>query len=160
MPRRAARVLLIDAEGRVLLLRGFDPGRPGSRYWYTIGGGLQPGEDAAQGAARELLEETGLRVAPEQLGEPLFSDVAEFPYEGLWYRQRQDFYLLRVTAYDVPHDWVAGVGGDEHTIDEYRWWSVDDLAATDEKVYPPDLADTLRQILGQAECEGDRGESA
>jgi 8-oxo-dGTP pyrophosphatase MutT (NUDIX family) len=145
VPRRGARVLVVDGGGRLLLLRGSDPARPGSRYWYTVGGGLEPGEDEAQGAARELLEETGLRADPADLI-PLFTNVTDFPYESLWYRQTQTFYLLRIAAYEVPPGLIPAA--DEHTIDEYRWWSVGDLVATDEKVYPVDLADTLRRILG------------
>jgi 8-oxo-dGTP pyrophosphatase MutT (NUDIX family) len=149
-------VLVVDAEGRLLLLRGSDPGRPGSRYWYTVGGGLAPGESDAQGAARELYEETGLRADPSDLV-PLFEDVTDFPYEGTWYRQRQMFFVLRVAEYQVPADLLALAprtvgpgGGDEHTIDEYRWWTVADLTATDERVYPPDLVATLDRILGAA----------
>ncbi len=44
IPRRAARVLLLDGAGRVLLLRGFDPAMPEHRYWFTVGGGLDDGE--------------------------------------------------------------------------------------------------------------------
>ena len=69
--RRAARVLLVDAAGRALLLHGGDPVRPEQRWWFTPGGGLQAGETPAEGAARELLEETGLRVEPGDLGEPI-----------------------------------------------------------------------------------------
>src|SRR6266542_2421215 len=36
--RRAARVLLVDAADRVLLLRGFDPETPDLRYWFTLVG--------------------------------------------------------------------------------------------------------------------------
>ena len=33
--RRAARVILLDATGRVLLLHGCDPARPEHAYWFT-----------------------------------------------------------------------------------------------------------------------------
>ena len=145
VPRRGARVLVVDGTGRLLLLRGNDPGRPGSRYWYTVGGGLLEGEDPAGAAVRELLEETGLRVSPGDL-EPLFADVTDFPYDGTWYRQSQTFYLLRVPAYEIPLDLTAAV--DEHTIDEYRWWTAGELEITTEKVYPADLAARLHRILG------------
>lgn len=147
VPREAGRVLLLDAAGRVLLVRGADPGRPGSRYWFTIGGGLDPGESVAEAAARELFEETGLRVEPADLGEPLRHDVTDFPYDGTWYRQRQAYFVLRVPAWEVPVDQIAPT--EEHYIHEHRWWSLDEIVATDERVYPPDLADTLRRILGE-----------
>jgi 8-oxo-dGTP pyrophosphatase MutT (NUDIX family) len=149
VPRQGGRVLLIDNAGRLLLVRGSDPGRPGSRYWFTVGGGLEQGETVAQGAARELHEETGLRTTAAELGEPLFSDVTEFPYEGTWYRQEQSFFILRVASWDVPVEQLNPAEAD--FIHEHRWWSVADLESTGEKVYPVDLADTLRRILGGAE---------
>lgn len=65
--RRAARVLLIDDAGRALLFHGGDPVRPEQRWWFTPGGGLGADETPAQGAARELFEETGVRVDPDDL---------------------------------------------------------------------------------------------
>lgn len=144
--RRAARVLLVDAAGRVLLLRGFDPARPHHRYWFTVGGGLEPRESAADGAARELLEETGLRVPAQALGEPVWREVSEFPFDGRWYRQEQDFYLLRVPSWEVD---VSGHNELERaSVDGYRWWSRDELRGTDQRFYPPELPDLLDRLLG------------
>jgi len=142
-------VLLVDGGDRLLLVRGSDPGRPGSRYWFTVGGGLEPGESVAAGAARELLEETGLRVRAADLGDPIFSDVTEFPYEGTWYRQEQSFFVLRVASWDVPSDELDPA--EARYIHEHRWWSLADLETTGETIYPRDLAETLRGILGRGE---------
>jgi 8-oxo-dGTP pyrophosphatase MutT (NUDIX family) len=56
--RPAGRVVLLDPDDRVLLMR-YDDGPPNGVHWSTPGGGLNPGEDFAAGAARELAEETG-----------------------------------------------------------------------------------------------------
>src|SRR3984885_7704999 len=56
--RRAARVLLLDPEDRVLLMR-YDDGPPNGHHWTTPGGGLNDGEDYRSAALRELEEETG-----------------------------------------------------------------------------------------------------
>jgi 8-oxo-dGTP pyrophosphatase MutT (NUDIX family) len=144
VPREAGRVLLVDGSDRILLVRGSDPGRPGSRYWFTVGGGLDPDEGVADAAARELFEETGLRVDPATLGEVVWRETTEFPYDGTWHRQRQVFYLLRVDTWEVAVD--ALDPGEEHYIHEHRWWSLAELEATSEKVYPPDLPMLLRTI--------------
>jgi 8-oxo-dGTP pyrophosphatase MutT (NUDIX family) len=141
--RRAARVLLVDAAGRTLLLHGGDPARPGQRWWFTPGGGLQAGETSVQGAARELFEETGLRVEPADLGEPIWHQVTEFSYDGRDYRQDQDFYLLRVAEWQVD---TAGMEADEQeTITEHRWWSAAELDASGEQIFPEDIAALLRR---------------
>jgi 8-oxo-dGTP pyrophosphatase MutT (NUDIX family) len=145
LPRRAARILVIDGAGRVLLFRGWDPARPSHRYWFTPGGGLDPGESPVQGAVRELAEETGLRVRPEALGKPVWEDVTTFPFDGEWYRQEQQFFLLRVPAWEVD---TAGFDQIERgSIDEHRWWSLDELASTDDRVYPAELVGVLRRVL-------------
>ncbi|MET8230535.1 NUDIX domain-containing protein [Micromonospora sp. NPDC005298] len=144
-PRRAARVLLVDAAGRVLLFQGFDPARPGHRYWFTPGGGLEAAESPAAGAARELAEETGLRIDPAELGDPVWSDTTEFPFDGTWYRQVQDFYLLRVPSWQV--DSVGFNDVERRSIAGHRWWPPAELAASDERYYPPELPVLLARLL-------------
>ncbi|MEU1886276.1 NUDIX domain-containing protein [Micromonospora sp. WMMD987] len=145
-PRRAARVLLVDASGRVLLFAGFDPARPGHRYWFTPGGGLEPdGESPAAGAARELAEETGLRLTPAELGAPVHSETIEFPFNGVWYRQEQEFFVVRVPTWQVD---TAGFDDIERaSVTGHHWWSVAELADTDERCYPVDLAALLTRVL-------------
>ncbi|MGK5738882.1 NUDIX hydrolase [Micromonospora sp. URMC 103] len=145
-PRRAARVLLVDATGRVLLFAGFDPARPEHRYWFTPGGGLDPGESPAAGAARELAEETGLRLTTAELGEPVWQDTIEFPFDGVWYRQEQEFFLVRVPSWEVD---TAGFNAIEQaTTTGHRWWSAAELTETDERYYPSDLPGLLARVLG------------
>ena len=55
-----AGAVVRDEQGRLLLVRrGHEPGLG---VWSLPGGRLEPGESAAQAAAREVLEETGLEV--------------------------------------------------------------------------------------------------
>lgn len=142
--RRAARVLLVDAAGRVLLLHGRDPARPSEQYWFTPGGGIEPGETPVQAAARELHEETGLAATAEELGTSVFVGVVEFTFGGRRYRQEQDFFLYRVDTWQPT---FAGFDVIEHaTIDGHRWWSADDLEETAERYYPADLPRRLRRL--------------
>jgi len=143
--RRAARVLLVDGAGRTLLLHGGDPARPGQRWWFTPGGGLDDGETLAEGAARELYEETGLRVDPAELGDPVWHETTEFSYRTTAYRQEQDFFLLRVAEWRVD---TAGMDEDEQqTITEHRWWSAAEIEASDEQIFPLELAGLLRRLV-------------
>ncbi|MFF0155614.1 NUDIX hydrolase [Micromonospora sp. NPDC005203] len=154
-PRRAARVLLVDAAGRVLLFEGFDPARPGHRYWFTPGGGLDPGEAPAVGAARELAEETGLRLDPVELGEPVWSDATEFSFDGVWYRQEQDFFLVRVKSWRVDTTGFNDI--ERRSIADHRWWLPTALVASGDRFYPPELPALLTR-LGMS-TTADQGEA-
>jgi 8-oxo-dGTP pyrophosphatase MutT (NUDIX family) len=142
--RRAGRVLVIDAGGRVLLLHGFDPAKPDEPYWFTIGGGAQPGETLAEAAARELGEETGICAQADELGEPVWHEVTDFSFDGTSYRQEQDFFQLRIGSAVVLTD---GLDDEEAAvIDGHRWWTVDELESTTEPFYPRELPGLLRDL--------------
>lgn len=145
MARRAARVLLVDGAGRVLLLQGFDPQRPDELYWYTVGGGVDPGESLLSAGARELFEETGLRLAPSELGEPVWHDVTEFGFDGRRWRQEQDFFLVRVPSWSVETSGLEDY--EREAVIGYRWWSVAELESTGELYYPRELPGLLRRLL-------------
>jgi 8-oxo-dGTP pyrophosphatase MutT (NUDIX family) len=142
--RRAGRVLVIDAGGRVLLLHGFDPAKPEEPYWFTVGGGAQPGETLAEAAARELREETGIWAQADELGEPVWHEVTDFSFDGTMYRQEQDFFQLRIGSAVVLTD---GLDSEEAAvIDGHRWWTVDELECTTEPFYPRELPRLLRDL--------------
>ncbi len=144
--RRAGRVLVIDGDGRVLLLHGFDPARPGEPYWFTIGGGAKPGESLADAAARELREESGISASAADLGEPVWHEVTTFSFDGTRYRQEQDFFLLRVGAPEISTD---GLDDEEAAVvDGHRWWAVAELEATAESFYPRELPRLVQRLTG------------
>lgn len=62
-----AKVLTIRPDGELLVLRrsADDERRPGE--WDFPGGGVEAGESPNQGAARELMEEAGIEVDPQDL---------------------------------------------------------------------------------------------
>lgn len=60
-PRRSARVLLFDDQGRLVLIRRTRP--DGETYLTTPGGGVGPDESWETAAARECAEELGAEVA-------------------------------------------------------------------------------------------------
>ncbi|NGX45380.1 MAG: RNA pyrophosphohydrolase [Chlamydiae bacterium] len=72
-PKVGVGVMVIH-EGRVLF--GKRKGAHGSGDWSFPGGHLEHGEDVADCARRELLEETGLRARSLELG-PWVSDIID-----------------------------------------------------------------------------------
>ncbi|MGI8537138.1 MAG: NUDIX hydrolase [Mycobacteriales bacterium] len=143
--RRAARVLLVDSAERVLLLHGGDPSAPERGVWWsTPGGGLEPGESPAQAAARELGEETGLRVDAAALGPVVHERVTEFCFDGCDYRQSEHYFLLRVDAHEVDtsaEDAVVDPG-----VTGHRWWAAPQLRSTVEVIFPAELSAVLERL--------------
>ena len=123
--RQAARLIPVDPDGRVLLLRGIDPASPGHPYWFTVGGAVEPGETPASAAAREANEEVGLALDPVDLGPPVWSGIAEFSFGGVEVRNVQDYFVVRVATFEPRRD-----GLDEEelaTILGARWWPLTEL---------------------------------
>lgn len=64
--------VVLDTEGRILIVEHvFHPRRP----WGLPGGWLRAGERPAEGLAREIAEETGLRV---EVLRPLLIDISQY----------------------------------------------------------------------------------
>lgn len=144
--RSAARVLLVDAADRVLLLRGSDPvDASAGHWWFTPGGGLDDGERPVDAACRELAEETGLHLSPGALGEVVHRRVAHFTFCGTDYRQSEVFYLARVDAHEV--DTAGWTEMELASVTGHRWWPRPELMATGERVFPADLAGLLDRLL-------------
>jgi len=139
--RRAARVILLDPDDRVLLLR-YDDGPPNGRHWSTPGGGLNAGEDYPAAARRELAEETGWSDV-ELIGEVLRRSF-DMDYGGRIVRQVERQFLARTgPACRVIRGVEAMHAADG--IAAWRWWTLAELEATDEEIWPADLPNIIRQ---------------
>jgi len=124
-------------------MRGHDPATPNLSWWFTPGGGLDPGEDAAAAVRREVAEETGLDLTGVDLGPVVLRRTADFTFDGVAYRQQEDVFRIEVAAF-VP-DASAWTDVERRSVEEIRWWTPAELAATPETVYPEALVALLRR---------------
>lgn len=143
--RPAARVLLADPSGRVLLFRGFDPQQLEVRYWFTPGGALEPGEEPRVAAVREVAEETGIRISEAGLTGPIWLRRAVFEFDNTTYHGEEWYFLLRTEPTEVDISGFTQVEID--TVDDHHWWSPDELRSTSDTVYPEQLAELLPGLL-------------
>jgi len=148
--RTSARVVLLDETGAVLLLCGSDPAAvtfpegAAPRWWFTVGGEVHPGERLAEAAARELAEETGLRVAPADMIGPVWRRDEVFEFNGSLL-DSEEFYLLHRTRRFEPTT-EGRTELERRYIHGSRWCDANDIAelvTAGEQVYPLQLGELL-----------------
>ena len=142
--RTAVRVLPINDRGEVLLLQGFEPTHPDSLFWFSVGGGLDDGEDDREAAVRELAEETGITMSTQSLLGPFLSETAEFSWGNYDVTQQQTWWAVRVGDPSVSFDGLDEI--ERATTVGHHWWTPDDLAAAGQ-TYAPGLVEQMRTAL-------------
>lgn len=145
--RLAGRVIAVDQARRVLLFY-YDDRPPKGKHWSTPGGGVEEGEDCYAAACRELFEETGWADVPVSPGEVLTdSNVQWSNLRGTptLCRQQDHYFVGRVPGAARPLGAVAAMHACDGIVG-YRWWTLEELDATTEDIYPPGLADLVRRL--------------
>lgn len=145
--RQAARIMLFDQAGRLLLLHGFDQDDPGHQWWFTVGGGLEEGEDARRAAVRELREETGIDLSPSRLVGPILRRRAVFHFAFQDVLQEEEFFWAQIEGEGWPLDESGRTELERKVVDSYRWMSTDELeqVAASALVYPRCLPELARR---------------
>jgi 8-oxo-dGTP pyrophosphatase MutT (NUDIX family) len=147
--RTSARVVLLDGDGAVLLFCGSDPAitdGTAPRWWFTVGGQVQPGEALAHAAVRELAEETGLEVDPGAVLGPLWRRESEIHFNGA-VMASEELYFVHRTARFEPSS-AGRTALELRYIHGHRWCdatAIARLAASGQRVYPLQLGDLLEE---------------
>ncbi len=128
----AVGAVIRDGAERILLVKhrpergGFWQGK-----WICPGGKLEPGETLAEGALREIREETHLEVKIRQ---------ALLPFETIF--REGDRMLLHVVYIDFLADLVGGELQADDDVAEAEWWDAATLTRRWDELH----ADTKRLL--------------
>ncbi len=128
--RPAAGIMLVNREGMVWVGQRLDSSL---EAWQMPQGGLDPGEEAAEGALRELEEETGIGRDKVEIvarhGEDLYYDLPEELvgklWKGRWRGQRQTWFLARFLGTDEDVD----IATPDPEFRSWKWTDPADLPA-------------------------------
>lgn len=140
--RFGARVLLLDGDGRMLLVRGHDPHQPERSFWFTPGGGLEEGETYREAAVRELAEETGYVLSVEELVGPVWRRTAVFDFASRPYTQHEEIFVgLLADAERRAREEASFTEDEDEALDEFAWMTQAQVAGERREVFP----DALRE---------------
>jgi len=145
--RPSGRVILINQRDEVLLFAaGASQIIAGDvRVWVLPGGGSEAGEEPVVTASRELYEETGLKVEPAQLQGPVGVSSGPWTFRGINYWSEDFFFLHRIDAWEVTTEGFSDL--ENEMFEEHRWWTLAELLATAETIFPTNLAPLVARIL-------------
>lgn len=131
MPAHLGANAIITCGGRLLLERRRD-----SDTWGLIGGGVKKSETAVQGMVREIYEELGIRVQPDQLqklqtyGDP--GRIAAFRDGSVWRM------VIVVYGLDFPREPQMRISAESR---ELRFFTKEELKTTEIAVTHQDIVE-------------------
>ena len=145
--RQAARVVLLNREGHVLLLSARDlADRQKPPWWEIPGGGIDPHESSADAARRELHEETG--ITDVEVGPCVWVQHSVFSFGGFQFDQHERIHVAWCDGVDVSTIEPAGLEVLEAlAFGAPRWWPLEELVASTERVLPHRLREFLPGLV-------------
>jgi 8-oxo-dGTP pyrophosphatase MutT (NUDIX family) len=143
--RTAARVVLLDDDGRVYLQHASDPMDPFGKPWLELpGGGIHPGETSAEAALRELYEETG--IGDVRMGPCVWTRNTKFRFGGWDFDQDE---WIHVAWTSSAGEWkpVALEALEAAAFIDARFWTLDELLTTDIQTWPSRMREHLPALV-------------
>lgn len=152
--RNVVRLVVLDAQGKLLLFHTHDPSQPDLGTWWELpGGGIDPDETYRDAAVRELREETGIIAAHSQVGPPTWKRRASFRHRQTRRLQDEVIVTVRLPTPGSAIDESQRLDYEKEDYFGYRWWPVPDVLGSSERFYPGKLPALLPAFLDGEEID-------
>ncbi len=138
--RSVARAILISPSQKILLIRIRRP-ESNDPLWITPGGRLADGESDEAGLSRELFEELGLEQF--SIGPLVCVQDHTFVWGKTRVRQVERFYVVQTEEFDPRMSDEV----EQEMVEEFRWRTVDEIAASGEVFAPRSLGQIVQKFL-------------
>ncbi|MGH3660515.1 MAG: NUDIX hydrolase [Micromonosporaceae bacterium] len=152
--RSAVRLVVLDSDDRILLFFTNDIGNPDLGTWWELpGGGIDPGETYLQAAVRELREETGIVITPDQVGPASWRRSATYRYRRERRLQHEVVATARLSGPGPDIDESGRFEYEKLDYTDFRWWPVAEVIDSGERFYPGRLPALLPRLLAGDEID-------
>ncbi len=137
-------MVVLDPLDRLLLINGGDPARTHlGRWWEIPGGGIDPHEDTADAALRELQEEAG--IAGVTMGPCVWTQSVEYTFGPFHFEQDE---WIHVARWDGETRTSTGLESLEAAaFGEVRWWSLDEAVDNDLRTIPYRMMEFIEDLV-------------
>lgn len=149
--RKCVRLILINPDQKILFMCADDPtttnlaGEYHGRFWFTIGGQIEPNETLITAAKRELFEETGLSESEVRLGPIVWFDRVELILADQHTQLHQQYMVAHCQKNDITACNLTNL--EKEIIVDYKWFDLAALNAWHEPIFPASLSQYLPAIL-------------
>jgi 8-oxo-dGTP pyrophosphatase MutT (NUDIX family) len=153
--RLSARLLVLDAAERLLLIRAYDPYNVEIGEWWEIpGGGVEPGEDTVAAAVRETAEETGYLVDPRQVGPPCWTGETTYRWAR---RRRWASLVMHLARIGVPgrRHVAQRVAEEQSSFIDVCWVPTEVIVPGRARYFPASLPTDLPRLLAGERVDAD-----
>jgi hypothetical protein len=149
--RNSIRILLINPKKELLLLQVDDPstfpknGSYQGKFWFTLGGEIEPTESALEAASRELYEETGIESSEVEFGPVVWFGDFELIVKNKLTHLKQQFIVATTKQTKICFKSLSEA--EKKTIVGHQWFDLNGIRSKAFPIYPVTLKNHLPDIL-------------
>ncbi|MDR1401560.1 MAG: NUDIX domain-containing protein [Puniceicoccales bacterium] len=149
--RNSVKLILLNERDELALMCADDKritlanDEPQGRFWFMVGGGIEPGETLLDAAERELFEETGIGISDVEFGPEVWKCTFDLRFEGKLTTCNERFIVAKtkVTAFDMSNMTAS----EKSVVEEIRWFSLGDIKNSREIIHPVLLPKYLPDVI-------------